>query len=157
MLVIGRIARDIAAGTRRIEDAISSGAGFDRLRLAVRLQGGDVRVIDDPGRLPRARHEKVVRAARAGVLTRVDAGRLGRAATLLGAGRLRKEDAISPGVGIVLHAKVGARVGRGDRLCTLCFDDPARARAIGRDVEAAFVLGGRPPGRIPLVLETLQS
>ena len=42
-------------GARRIERAIASGAGLERLALGVRLQGGDPRVVDDPERLPRAR------------------------------------------------------------------------------------------------------
>ena len=107
MLVLGRKARDLRDGTRRIERAIASGAGLERFALGVRLQGGDPRVVDDPARLPRARHSRVVRATRAGVVVRADAGVLGRAATLLGAGRLRKEDRISPGAAILLQAKVG--------------------------------------------------
>ena len=108
MLVVGGVARDRRDGARRIEAAIASGAGLERFRLGVRLQGGDPRAIDDPRRLPRARHTRAIRAARRGVVTRVDAGLLGRAATLLGAGRLRKQDRIAPGAAILLHAKIGA-------------------------------------------------
>jgi thymidine phosphorylase len=155
MLVLGRIARDRRDGARRIEAAIASGAGLERLRLGVRLQGGDPRAIDDPRRLPRARRARPIRAARAGVVTRVDAGLLGRAATLLGAGRLRKEDRIAPGAAILLHAKIGAAVGRGETLATVEFDDPARERAARPLIEAAFSVGGRAPRPRPLVLETL--
>jgi pyrimidine-nucleoside phosphorylase len=155
MLVLGKVARDLRDGARKIEAAIASGAGLDRLRLAVRLQGGDVRVIDDPGRLPRGRHALLVRAARAGVVGRVDAGALGRAATLLGVGRLRKEDRIAPGAALLLHAKVGARIARGAPLCTIESDEPARARGILPLVKDAFVIGPRSPTPRPLVLETL--
>ncbi len=48
MLVLGRRARDLRDGTRRIERAIASGAGLERFALGVRLQGGDPRVVDDP-------------------------------------------------------------------------------------------------------------
>jgi pyrimidine-nucleoside phosphorylase len=157
MLVLGRVARDRRDGARRIEAAITSGAGLERFRLGVRLQGGDPRAIDDPRRLPRARHARIIRAARRGVVARVDAGLLGRAATLLGAGRLRKEDRIAPGAAILLHAKAGAPVGRGDALATVEFDDAARARAAGPLIERAFVIGAgaRAASRRPLVLQTL--
>ena len=59
MLVLGGVARDRRDGARRIEAAIASGAGLERFRLGVRLQGGDPRAIDDPRRLPRARHTRV--------------------------------------------------------------------------------------------------
>jgi pyrimidine-nucleoside phosphorylase len=155
MLVLGRAARDLREGARLIEAAIASGAGLERLRLGVRLQGGDVRVIDDPARLPRARREHVVRAARAGVVARIDAGELGRAATLLGAGRLSKEDDVDHGVGILLRAKAGTRVARGDPLCTVHYNDAARWSATRPAVEAAFRLARRAPEPRPLVLETL--
>jgi pyrimidine-nucleoside phosphorylase len=155
MLAVGGVARDRRDGGRRIEAAIASGAGLERFRLGVRLQGGDPRAIDDPRRLPRARHTHLLRAARRGVVTRVDAGLLGRAATLLGAGRLRKQDRIAPGAAILLHAKIGTPVARGDLLATVEYDDASRERAARPLVERAFVVGGQRPRPRPLVLETL--
>jgi len=159
MLVLGKRCPDLRVGARRIEEAIASGAGLDRLRLGVGLQGGDVRAIDDPARLPRARHLQVLHAPRAGVVAHVDAGVLGQAATLLGVGRLRKEDRIVPGAAIILQAKVGTRVGRGDPLCTLHYDDSARARAARSLAEGAFRIGSTGADvhvrSRPLVLETL--
>jgi thymidine phosphorylase len=97
----------------------------------------------------------VLHAPRAGVVAHVDAGALGRAATFLGVGRLRKEDPISPGAAIILQAKAGTRVERGDPLCTLHYDDPARARAARPLVEGAFRIGSSAVRARPLVLETL--
>ncbi len=157
MLLLGGVARDRRAGERAIEAALASGAGLERLRLGVRLQGGDARVLDDPDRLPRAGHARILRTARPGVVAHVDAGAIGRAATLLGAGRLRKEDRIAPGAGILVHAKPGQRVDRGDALCTVAFDDPARARAARPLLADAFRIQN-PRKRVtarPLVLETI--
>jgi thymidine phosphorylase len=89
------------------------------------------------------------------VVLRADAGALGRAATLLGAGRLRKEERIAPGAGIMLAAKVGTPVSRGDLLCTLHYDDGARAAAAEPLAMRAFQIGARAPRPTPLVLETL--
>jgi pyrimidine-nucleoside phosphorylase/thymidine phosphorylase len=155
MLLLGRAAQTRAEATAKLERAITSGAGLERLALCVRLHGGDARVIDDTSRLPRARREHVLRAPRAGYVDTVDAGLLGRGATLLGAGRLRKEDHVDPGVGITLHAKRGARLARGEALCTVRYTDEARFRAARLQLEAAFRIGARAPARTPLVLETL--
>ena len=127
MLVLGRAARDLADGSRRIEAAIASGAGLETFGRCIELQGGDRRVLDRPhARLPEARHRHVVVARRAGAITAIDARALGRAATLLGAGRLRKEDAVDPAVGITLAHKIGARVARGEPLATLHYNDRRR-------------------------------
>jgi pyrimidine-nucleoside phosphorylase len=155
MLLLGRAAKTRALATARLEEALATGAGLERFALCVRLHGGDARVVDDPSRLPRARRTHVVRATRAGVVTAVDAGLLGRAATLLGAGRLRKEDRVDPGVGLTLHAKQGALVARGEALCTVRYTDGARLAAARAQLEAAFAVGGRAPRPTPLVLETI--
>ena len=53
MLVLGRAARDLADGSRRIEAAIASGAGLETFGRCIELQGGDRRVLDPPhARLP---------------------------------------------------------------------------------------------------------
>jgi pyrimidine-nucleoside phosphorylase len=155
MLLLGGVARTQRDATSQLERALASGAGLERLALAVRLHGGDPRVIEDPRRLPRAPRTLLVRAPRAGVVAMVDAGALGRAATLLGAGRLRKEDRVDPGVGITLAVKEGARVARGDALCTIRYADEGRLRAALPGVEDAFRVGARAPAPTPLVLETI--
>jgi pyrimidine-nucleoside phosphorylase/thymidine phosphorylase len=155
MLLLGRAAKTRAEAEARLERAIARGDGLERLLLCVRLHGGDPRVVEMPQRLPRARRVHVVRAARAGVVALVDAGVLGRAATLLGAGRLRKEDRVDPGVGLTLHAKQGTRVSRGEALCTVRYSDAGRLGAARPLLEAAFRVGGRPAARLPLVLETI--
>ncbi len=155
MLLLGRVVKTRAEAIARLEQAIANGTGLERFALCVRLHGGDPRVIDDPSRLPRARRTHIVRATRAGVVTVVDAGLLGRAATLLGAGRLRKEDRVDPGVGLTLHAKQGARVARGEALCTVRYTEGGRLAAARAQLEAAFAVGARAPRPTPLVLETI--
>jgi pyrimidine-nucleoside phosphorylase len=155
MLLLGGAAKTHADATARLERAIASGEGMERFLLCVRLHGGDPRVVEDPTRLPRARREYVVHAPRAGFVTVADAGLLGRAATLLGAGRLRKEDRVDPGVGITLHAKQGARVALGDALCTVRYTEPARLAAARGLLLEAFQVGARAPAERPLVLETI--
>lgn len=155
MLILAGRAHDRVAGSRQIEAAIASGAGLERLRQCVTLQGGDVRVIDDLTRLPRAPRVAEIRASTSGKLARLDAGLIGRGATVLGAGRLRKEDRVDAGVGIALERKVGDDVARGDRLATIRYSDRERFAIAKPLLEQAFVVGRQAtrPGR--LVLETI--
>ena len=159
MLVLGRVARDIVEGGRRIEAAIASGAGLEILGRCIELQGGDRRVLDRPeALLPRARHGRTLLARRDGVITALDAGAIGRAATWLGAGRQRKEDRVDPAVGITLWRKIGARVRRGDPLATLWYNDRPRLAAAQPLVEAAFIIrtaAGPPARSMPLVGERI--
>jgi pyrimidine-nucleoside phosphorylase len=155
MLILGGRASDRVSGARLIEAAIAAGTGFERLRRCVVLQGGDARVIDDVARLPRAPREGHIHARAAGWVTRADAGLLGRGATLLGAGRLRKEDEVDPGVGLHLERKVGDQVRPGDRLATVRYSAARRWDAARPLLEAAFTVGPRRVRPGPLVLETI--
>ncbi len=97
-------------------DAIDSGRAYERLERWIAAQGGDVTTL---GRLPRASEQWQLRAKRSGVLARLDALPVGRAAHALGGGRSKKDDAIDVGVGVELHAKVGDQVRVGEAIATV--------------------------------------
>jgi pyrimidine-nucleoside phosphorylase len=113
MLVLGRRARDPRAARRTAEAALADGSGLARFRALVGAQGGDVRMVDDPARLPRAPRVETLRATRTAYVAAIAADRVGIASVHLGAGREKKGDPIDLRTGIVLHAKVGERVERG--------------------------------------------
>ncbi len=134
-------------GRRRAAAALDDGtaaAHFDRWCL---IQGGRWR----PGEFHRLAAAEVT-APRSGVLTRVDAFAVGRAAQLSGAGRLRADDAVDPAAGVVLSCAVGDPVEAGQVLATVFARDAARRQA-GRGVLAeAFSVGDEAPARAPIVL-----
>lgn len=152
MLVLGGRARTLREGTAHIEGAIGSGEGLRAFRRCVQLQGGDVRCVDMPEKLPRAPHTATLRARGNGWITGLDAGAIGRGATLLGAGRLRKEDRIDPGVGIVFDRKVGDRVRAGDVVATVHYAERARWTAARPLLDGAITTGAHRPRPRPLIL-----
>lgn len=97
------------------EAALDDGRALERWRRMVRAQGGDP---EGPLR-GAACSVTEVSSPHAGVVHRCDAGRLGRAAFLLGAGRLRAGQGIHHGVGLVLAAKRGDRIEAGAPLAFL--------------------------------------
>jgi pyrimidine-nucleoside phosphorylase len=101
------------------EAAIANGAGLAKFRELVQAQGGDVRVVDDPELLPKANVVETVPSTRAGYLDGINAREVGLTAMQLGAGRARKGDPVDYDVGVVVHRKVGDRVGMGDALFTV--------------------------------------
>ena len=117
----------------------------------ITAQGGDP---DAP--LPAARHARqVLPAAGDGWLHRLDARAVGVAAWRLGAGRARKEDAVSAAAGVVCLVKPGERVERGQPLLELRTDEESR---FGRAAEAladAVTIGGGPPDLLPPVIDVL--
>jgi len=105
--------------TQELAALLDSGAALAKFRALVAAQGGEVRQIDHPDLLPSARLQETVRAERSGWVARMDARAVAQAALELGAGRVRKADAIDPAVGVVVHKKVGDQVEAGDALFTV--------------------------------------
>ncbi|MEV2276541.1 thymidine phosphorylase [Nocardiopsis sp. NPDC049922] len=129
-----------AAGLRPGEDgvkdpaeALRDGSALASWKEIIRAQGGDP---DAP--LPVAAETRVVLAPASGTLTRLDAYPVGLAAWRLGAGRARKEDAVSFGAGVTLHAKPGETVTAGEPLFTLHADEAERFERAAEALEGAF-------------------
>ena len=153
MLVLGGVAADRPTARQRVQTAIGRGEGLERFRRIIETQGGDPRVVDDASRLPAAPHRHVYKAARAGFVTALDAGLVGRASVMLGAGRDRAEDPVDPAVGIVLLAKPGQQVSAGDGVLELHYRDRTRLDQALALAERALVIAAVPPPPAPLVVD----
>jgi pyrimidine-nucleoside phosphorylase len=139
----------------RLEEALSSGRALEVLARMVSAHGGDPAVIEDPSRLPQARHLVAVRAAKSGIVQSIDSRALAEVALALGAGRRRVEDTIDPAVGVELLKKRGDRVARGDEILLL----HARTKKDLPVTRAAraVVIGSRALAQLPLVHERIDS
>lgn len=159
-LAFGEVMLELAGidgGRAVLIEAVESGRALQKFVDVAVAQGGDPSVIESPELLPVCAHEAVITAERDGYITRCDARTIGSAATRLGAGRDRKEDAIDPGVGITLEAKVGDRVEVGDPLARVRFGDPERWQAHEKALTSAWSIGDSAPEPQPLVIERIDS
>jgi pyrimidine-nucleoside phosphorylase len=154
MLVLGKVADDFPAAGEQVRRAIRSGAGLERFRQIIEIQGGDPKVVDDYGRLPHVSDRHVVAASRGGFVTALDAELVGRASVALGAGRDRVEDPIDPAVGIMVVAKPGDAVRAGDPVLEMHYRDRVRLEAAVRLTSQAMTIADEaPPARRLIVGE----
>jgi thymidine phosphorylase len=157
MLVLGRRAKTKAAARSTAERALREGAGTAKLRELVAAQGGDVAMVDGPVRLPRAPRVETIKAPRTAFVAALDAEQIGIASVRLGAGREKKGDPIDLRTGIVLHAKVGDRVERGQPIADVhVADKPDDAAAI-EQIGGAFRWSARRVPRRRLILGRVAS
>ncbi|MHC3470969.1 thymidine phosphorylase [Streptomyces sp. 7R007] len=123
----------------RIDRVLDDGSAYEMfVRWAV-AQGADAAALEAE-RLPSAGRRLEVTAPEPGWVTGIEPRSVGQASLLLGAGRLTYDAPLDHGAGVLLHKRVGDRVGRGDVLAELCYDggDVAGARAL---LESAFRIG----------------
>jgi pyrimidine-nucleoside phosphorylase len=151
LLALSDLGVEEEEGRRRAEEAVTSGAAFERYERWIRAQGGDPAL----DALPSAQVVRPVPAQRTGYVQRIGAVAVGEAALGLGAGRVRKDDVIDHAVGIVCLAKRGDRVGAGEPLAEVHASDEDSADRAAAEIEAAYRLGPDEPEPRPIVLEVL--
>lgn len=155
LLVLGRKAANLDAARTMAETTLESGRALASFRRLVEAQGGDVRYVDEPERLPVAPLIETVTASRAGYLLGINAREVGETSVELGAGRARKEDAIDHAVGIVIHHKVGDHVEAGEELFTIHANDAARLAAAKTRLLAAHQWSTEPVQPLPLFYDVI--
>jgi pyrimidine-nucleoside phosphorylase len=150
MLVLGKRAADLNAARSMAEKSIADGSAFEKLRVLVQSQGGDVSYIDDPSRFPKAAYIEDVKSPQGGHLSEVQARTVGEAAVTLGAGRAKKSDPVDHAVGFIIHHKVGDRVEAGEPLFTVHANDEAKLSEASLAVLGAHLFSQEPATKLPL-------
>ncbi len=149
MLLLGGRVASPEEGRERIARALDDGSAWKMFRRLVQAQGGDVRYVDEPDRLPKARYVEPLPAPQSGYLRQIHARVVGEAAVVLGAGREKKGDPIDHAVGIVVHKKVGEWVEEGEPVFTLHANDPERLAEARRHLQQAWQWSPEPVSPLP--------
>ena len=103
--------------TKLVLDAISSGKAFDKFKEWISCQGGNL------DGLKLDENTVYIKAKKDGIIRKVDALKVGKLASYLGAGRKNKEDKIDYGAGIKILVNDGDMVKTGQELAVLFVKD----------------------------------
>jgi thymidine phosphorylase len=142
--------KDVNDPEGAVENAISSGAAYEKFEEFVRAQGGDVGALEN---LPVSGDVREVAAPRGGYVARFHALGIGRAALALGAGREKKGDEVDPGAGVEVLAKAGDRIEEGELVARLYGGrNPQKAESLVRE---ALELSNEPVEPAPGILDSL--
>jgi thymidine phosphorylase len=142
--------KDIPQAAAAVENALISGAAYEKFREFVTVQGGEADALDD---LPISTEVTEVKSTRAGYLARFGASEIGRAALALGAGRKQKGDQIDPGSGIEVLVKPGDPLQQGQPVARLYGE--REAETARRLVIEALEISEEPVDPPPAILDSL--
>jgi len=137
-----------------VVDVVKNGSALNKFKELVQAQGGNVDLIDNPNMFPKAKNKIPVIADRVGYIYKMDTEAIGKVSSLLGAGRQKKDDIIDYSAGIVINAKTGDFVNRGDVLAVL----HTSKENIKEEVEMylkALEISRDEPKKEPLIYDTL--
>jgi len=142
--------KGIPEGATAVENALSSGAAYEKFREFVSAQGGDADALED---LPVSAEVSEVKSPRDGYVARFGASDIGSAALALGAGRKRKDDRIDPGSGIEILVKPGDPLREGQPVARLYGE--REAERAERLVLKALEISDEPVESPPVILDSL--
>ena len=158
MLLLAGLAADAETGAAKVEALLASSAAAEAFGRMVASLGGPTDFIARAAQhLPAAPVVRPVSPARPGVLTALDARRVGFAVLELGGGRHAPGDAIDYAVGFSRSAHIGDAVGPDRPLAMVHARDEASAERAIATLTAAAVIGDVAPAERPLVLDRLES
>lgn len=119
MVLLAEKAESLTEARQKLEEVIANGKALEAFKVFLESQGGDGSLVDDPTKLPQAKHIVEVEAKTDGYVSEIIADSIGTAAMWLGAGRATKESEIDLAVGLVLQKKIGDYVKAGESLVTI--------------------------------------
>ena len=130
MLILAGKVTNLEDGRKKILENIKNGLAYKKLLELVDNQGGDITYLEDTSKFEKAKYIMPIIAKKAGKVTRLDAGNVGKMSVLLGAGRIKKEDKIDASVGFVFNKKVGDEVKTGETLGYIHANNEQKAQEI---------------------------
>ncbi|MHB9038819.1 MAG: thymidine phosphorylase [Armatimonadota bacterium] len=146
MLFIAERTLSVDDARKRALSVLDSGQALEKFHEIVAAQDGNPAVVDDESLLSRAKYRQEVVSLETGFVSEIDCALIGAAASMLGAGRQRKEDAVDPAVGIVVRKKLGDHVEKGESLAVLHVNDKTNLTEV-----VSTVLGSYRIGDVPIV------
>ena len=143
MLQLAGIDKDPATG-------LKDGSALQVWKKMIIAQGGNPDI-----EIPVATKKEKVVATQSGYITDLDAYAIGLSAWRLGAGRAKKEDAVSKTAGIICLAKEGDYVEKDQPVLELHIDDASRLPLAKEALKNAFTIGAEPKEKRKIILERI--
>src|SRR5258706_1101324 len=153
MLVLGNRAKDLDDGRVMAEKSLANGNAWEKFRVLVKAQNGDLSFVDVPAKFPKAGMIEMVKAPRSGYISQVNARSVGEASLALGAGRAKKGDPIDHAVGFIGYKKVGEKVEKDQPLFEIHANNVEKLAEARESVLSAHVFSDKSVSPLPLFYE----
>lgn len=136
----------------KVEEALNTGKALATFYEWIKAQGGD----PDLTKLPKAKIIEPVCAACDGYIAHMDAECVGMASSLLGAGRMKKDDIIDHAAGICLEKKTGDFVEKGEVMAYLHTNKEETLQSAAEKLLSAITWSATKPNPQKLIFGTIK-
>ncbi len=158
MLLQARVCQTLDEAREKLHEVVENGEAFKKLCQMVEAQGGDVSYIKNPEKFEMSKNIIEIRSEVDGYIREIDALEIGVSAMKLGAGRETLEDVIDMSAGIVLACKVGAKVSKGDLLCTVYTNKSEEEYLpVLQEIKDAYIYSSEEVEILPVIREVIRE
>lgn len=154
MLLIAGKVNNYEEGYRLLKKLLKNGKALEQFEKFIKAQGGNADFIEDTSQLPQAKYIYEIKAQKNGYINSIRTKHLGLLTVEIGAGRVRKGNAIDPAVGIVLKKKIGDSVDINDTLAILHINNKKNEKIIN-SIRDCLVIGDKKVKQDKLVYDII--
>ena len=138
-----------------VEETLYDGSALKKLADLVERLGGDRNYIYDTSLFEESNVTAMLVAEKSGYISKIDAYDVGKAASVLGAGREVMGQAIDHTAGIILNKRIGDRIEEGEALATLQAKTLERAQSGMEYLFKAVTISDFPPEERKVVIKSI--
>ena len=135
------------------KQALKSGRALEQFKHWISAQGGDVSFVDDISVLPQANICTEYYAADTGYISAMNTENIGKAASVLGAGRKIQGDSIDLSAGIVLNKKTGEYCKKDECIAYLHTSSVSKLSDAVKILDESIFYSSTKPAELPLIYD----
>lgn len=157
LLVMAEKAKDEIEAKEILLESINSGDAYRKLLDLVKLQNGDISMIEDTDLLPKAQYIIEVKSVEEGYIRRINAEEIGKCALLLGAGRETIDSKLDFAAGLILNKKIDDYVKVDDTLVYIYTNDLEKGHEVENRIHEIYKIGYKNPYKQVLILDEIHN
>lgn len=154
MLILGEKASSKEDALKKCREVVENGAALQKFLDNVESQGGNAQKMLSEYSVRRSRFKTEIFARQDGFI-KIDAYKTGLSGVYLGVGRNKTTDKVCAEAGIILHAKTGDAVKKGDALMEIFGKDEECLSPAKKILEEAISYSDEEISRKPLILKEI--
>lgn len=143
------------AALEKVLNCLESGAAYAKMREWIIAQGGDIAQIDDTNLFEKAKFKFDIKSEKDGYISQMNTEIIGKTATVLGAGRMVKEDTVDHSAGIIINKKTGDRVEKNEIIATIYTNNGSVIKEAEKMYLSVLSFNNKAAPKKPLIYKTL--
>lgn len=155
MLIGAKKVNSVEEGIAMLTENINNGKGLAKFRELLIQQHGNPDIIEDYSLLPLSKAKLEVKADSDGYIYSMNTAEIGRSSLETGAGRASKTDSIDFGSGIIMKARIGDTVSKGDVIAEIYSATEEKCISAGKYLKDAIEIKAEKPEQPKLILDII--